>query len=180
MFAALAHENNGRKSSLTSHSRQPPTKAAAPFSVSRIEPVSLIGHPLVQRKSNCACGGGCPNCAQESLGVVVQRKCGSCEPGAPCDSCDEEMIQRKAVTADRSASVAQASAGLNSSGSQLSETTRAHFEPLLGHDLSAVRVHTDADAINAARAVNAHAFTIGQRIAFDAGRYSPNSNEGRH
>ena len=40
-------------------------------------------------------------------------------------------------------------------------------------DFSRVRVHTDARAAASARAVDAHAYTVGSHIVFDRGRYAP-------
>ena len=46
-------------------------------------------------------------------------------------------------------------------------------------DFSQVRVHTGPVAADAALAVNAKAFTVGQHVVFGAGQYSPRSAEGR-
>jgi hypothetical protein len=46
-------------------------------------------------------------------------------------------------------------------------------------DFRSVRVHRDARAAEAARAINARAFTVGQDVVFDAGEYQPNSQQGR-
>lgn len=43
-----------------------------------------------------------------------------------------------------------------------------------------VRLHTDAAADRAARALNARAFTIGRHIAFAAGEFRPDTADGRH
>lgn len=48
------------------------------------------------------------------------------------------------------------------------------------HDFSGVRVHTDAQAAESARAVNALAYTVGQDIVFGAGHYAPDTPTGRH
>jgi hypothetical protein len=48
-----------------------------------------------------------------------------------------------------------------------------------GHDFSAVRVHTDAQAAASARAVNALAYTVGKDVAFAAGQYAPATDAGR-
>lgn len=53
------------------------------------------------------------------------------------------------------------------------------MEPHFGHDFSGVRVHTDAAAAESARAVNALAYTVGQHIVFDAGKYAPETGAGR-
>lgn len=60
---------------------------------------------------------------------------------------------------------------LNSAGQPLDATTRAFFEPRFGHDFSHVRVHTNGEAQQSARAVNAHAYTVGQNIVFGQGRF---------
>jgi hypothetical protein len=64
-------------------------------------------------------------------------------------------------------------------GATLPDTTRTEMEHHLGHDLSAVRVHTDsgADALN--RSVQAEAFTSGTDVFFAAGRYDPASRSGK-
>jgi hypothetical protein len=48
------------------------------------------------------------------------------------------------------------------------------------YDLSRVRVHTDTQAAESARAVNALAYTVGHHIVFDSGTYSPHSAQGMH
>jgi len=64
-------------------------------------------------------------------------------------------------------------------GSPLSPALRAYFEPRFGRDFGDVRVHTDSRAAASARAVDAHAYTVGQNIVFDAGRYAPGSAGGK-
>ncbi|MFN7949733.1 MAG: DUF4157 domain-containing protein [Blastocatellia bacterium] len=46
-------------------------------------------------------------------------------------------------------------------------------------DFSRVRIHTDSRAAESARAVGAHAYTAGHHIVFDAGKYTPQTHEGR-
>lgn len=46
-------------------------------------------------------------------------------------------------------------------------------------DFSGIRVHADARAGEAARSVNAQAFTVGQNLVFGAGRYAPGNSDGR-
>lgn len=68
---------------------------------------------------------------------------------------------------------------LRSSGQPLDAATRAFMEPRFGHDFSGVRVHTNAQAAASARAENAHAYTIGKDIFFEAGKFSPSTDRGR-
>jgi len=68
---------------------------------------------------------------------------------------------------------------LSSSGQPLDSETRAFFEPRFGHDFSRVRVHSSTAAEESARDVNAQAYTVGDNIAFGAGRFAPKTHEGR-
>lgn len=58
--------------------------------------------------------------------------------------------------------------------------TRLEMEQRFGHDFSRIRIHADAQAAQAARAVHARAFTVGGDIVFAAGQYAPNHPGGRH
>lgn len=55
---------------------------------------------------------------------------------------------------------------LKSPGQPLDPATRAFMEPRFGHDFSRIRIHADAKAAEAARAVNARAFTVGRDVVF--------------
>src|SRR5262249_49505365 len=68
---------------------------------------------------------------------------------------------------------------LKSGGQELSDSTRAFFEPKFGVDFSSVRIHTDSRASFLADSVQAKAFTAGQDIVFGMSQYSPNSGDGR-
>src|SRR5207244_11233244 len=68
---------------------------------------------------------------------------------------------------------------LNSPGQPLDESTRAFMEPRFGHDFSRVRVHTDSQAAESARAVNALAYTVGPDIVLGADQYKPGTLAGR-
>jgi hypothetical protein len=68
---------------------------------------------------------------------------------------------------------------LQSPGQPLDSGARAFMEARFGHNFSQVRVHTDAQAAESARAVNALAYTAGQDIVFGSGQYAPNEREGQ-
>jgi len=68
---------------------------------------------------------------------------------------------------------------LASPGAPLNPETRASLETPLGRDLAGVRVHTGPLAEESARALDAQAFTIGQDVFFDSGRYDPRTRRGR-
>src|ERR1035438_1655450 len=120
-------------------------------------------------------------------GSLLQRKC-ACggTPGADgeCEECCEKRLQRRTATA-QPANQANAIAPpivhevLRSPGQPLDSATRTFMEPRFGHDFSFVRVHTDNQAADSARAVNASAFTVGQSVVFDSGQYSTTTAKGR-
>ncbi|MDP5279471.1 DUF4157 domain-containing protein [Sphingomonas sp. DG1-23] len=68
---------------------------------------------------------------------------------------------------------------LASSGHPLGQQARAWFEPRFRRDFSTVRVHCDARAGQAARALGARAYTSGHHIVFGEGQYHPGSAGGR-
>jgi hypothetical protein len=109
----------------------------------------------------------------------------SCSCGGTCADCQEEQaLQRKQVSG-----IAVAGAGhaappivhdvLRTSGRPLDAQTRAFMEPRFGRNFANVRIHTDGRAAESARAVNARAYTVGNAIAFGAGAYTPDSQDGR-
>jgi hypothetical protein len=68
---------------------------------------------------------------------------------------------------------------LRSPAQPLDRHERTFFESRFGRDFSRVRVHADATAAAAARALHAAAFTAGDDIVFAAGRYAPGTSGGR-
>jgi len=68
---------------------------------------------------------------------------------------------------------------LRGSGQCLSPQTRNFFEPRFGHDFSGVRIHTDSNANQLARSINARAFTRGSDVVFGGGEYRPESESGK-
>lgn len=64
-------------------------------------------------------------------------------------------------------------------GRPLDIATRTFFEPRFGRDLSDVRIHTGGKAAASARAINAHAYTVGRDVVFRDGEYAPASGPGR-
>jgi hypothetical protein len=70
---------------------------------------------------------------------------------------------------------------VGSGGGQPLDTSTRHFmESRFGNDFGDVRVHTDAMASDSAKAVQAHAYTVGNDIVFQSGNYAPETDAGRH
>jgi hypothetical protein len=53
------------------------------------------------------------------------------------------------------------------------------MEARLGHDFSQVSIHAGTQAEESARALEAHAYTVGPDIVFGAGQFDPNSEKGQ-
>ena len=64
-------------------------------------------------------------------------------------------------------------------GSSLDAGVRTQMESKMGQDFSDVKVHTGPDAANASKSVQAQAFTVGNEIVFNDGKYNPGSPEGQ-
>ena len=89
---------------------------------------------------------------------------------------EEEEIQTKAVPGGITVLAPRIQAQINAlrgGGQPLSASARAFFEPLFGYDFSGVRIHTDTQAAETARTLNAQAFTIGRDVVFGSGQYVP-------
>ncbi len=61
-------------------------------------------------------------------------------------------------------------------GQPLPDTDRSFMERRFGVDFSGVRAHTDSNAVQMSRELNAEAFTHGRDIYFGAGRYNPGTS----
>ncbi|MFQ5606162.1 MAG: DUF4157 domain-containing protein [bacterium] len=65
-------------------------------------------------------------------------------------------------------------------GQLMPESLRHFFESRLGHDFSQVKIHTDDSAQEAAQALHARAFTLGQDVVFDRGEFQPATARGQN
>lgn len=68
---------------------------------------------------------------------------------------------------------------VRSSGQPLDATTRAFFEPRLGHSFGHVRVHTGQRAADSALELGARAYTLGQHVVLGGGAPPVNTEAGR-
>ncbi|MEL6812873.1 MAG: DUF4157 domain-containing protein, partial [Bacteroidota bacterium] len=65
-------------------------------------------------------------------------------------------------------------------GSPMDETTRSQMESGFGADFSGVNIHTDSQAVEMNKGLNALAFTHGNDIYFNEGKYNPETTSGKH
>jgi hypothetical protein len=115
---------------------------------------------------------------------LIQRKCSHCE--------EEEKAQLKPLTSFIQKKKASGDAGTASDtvsnkiqetrgdGASLDTATKNFMESRFGTDFSGVRVHTDSQAVELSSGLNAQAFTVGNDVYFNSGKYSPDSSEGKH
>lgn len=93
----------------------------------------------------------------------------------------ENQVQAKAET---SPSVpVEFETGLNSSkggGSPLPGEVKSQMESEFGTDFSNVSIHTDSGAVQMSRQIGAQAFTHGNDIYFNEGKFNPDSQSGQH
>lgn len=104
----------------------------------------------------------------------VQRKCTECEK--------EEKLQKKSNEESQTAS-STIESNLNSSkgsGSLLPAATREQMESSFGADFSNVRIHNDSSSVQMSKDLSAQAFTHGNHIYFNSGKYDTNSKSGNH
>jgi hypothetical protein len=114
--------------------------------------------------------------AIRSAGPRIQRKCEACgaDNDEPCT-----CVQRKAESASPAVIRSDAPSALRGGGQPLSSRERQFFEPRFGADFSRVRIHSDAAAAEMAQSLRARAFTTGGHIVFGAGRFTPETQDGR-
>ena len=113
-----------------------------------------------------------------SIGALVQRNCG-CGGAGECEECRQKKLQGYAFGATQGIAPPIVHEVLRSSGQPLDNETRDQFEPRFGHDLSKIRLHTDARSAESARAVNALAYTVGDDIVFGRSQYAPGITSGK-
>jgi len=149
------------------------------FSRVRIHPKGAVHTPPIQTKLRINKPG---DVYEEEADRVAEQVMRMEEPGVRRQVEEEETLQAKEIPSQIPEVTPNLEARINAirgGGQPLPESTRAFFEPRFGHDFSQVRVHTDAQAAEAARAVNARAFTAGRDVVFGAGKYAPGTSEGR-
>jgi len=100
---------------------------------------------------------------------------GKVEPVAQPTVMRDGGVSGGAVDASIEQSIQQATGG----GQGLSEDVREPMEQAFGADFSGVKIHTDGNANQLNRSLNARAFTTGPDIFFKQGEYNPGSRDGQ-
>ncbi len=105
---------------------------------------------------------------------------GGCSCGGTCEECKKKPVQRKAAPETATPhSGFHAAINRSGPGTSLPSHTRGAMEHRFGHSFEDVRIHDDGAAADAARAIQAHAFTMGRDVYFGRGRYQPHTTTGQ-
>lgn len=180
------------------------TAAALQTHAAQAKPASSSPHVglLLQRK--CACGSPTPSltgeCAQCTRKKRLQTKLTVGASNDPlekeADRVADEVLAAPAhypvsdlrppiqgltehSTAGSDPAPVSVDPVLASWGEPLEVELRQDMEQRFGHDFSRVRVHSGAAAEQSAQDVNAIAYTAGNHIVFNRGKFAPSSSEGK-
>ncbi len=116
-----------------------------------------------------------PNNNQTNNATILQRKCAHCEE-------EEKQTQRKEMNDNTIAPDSSTENYINSLGGKgrtLTKEERNFFEPRMNYDFSGVQLHTNKEANESAKSINALAYTHSNNIVFGANNYQPNTDEGK-
>lgn len=162
--------------------------AAAHVLAGRAGPPALTGLPgaaapaVTQR--------ACAACEEREKAPRVQRKC-ACGGGGdtPCSCADrkpeeehpELQVDRKAKAALERAGDPLGAVGdvVRGPGRPLPDPVRKDMEAGFGRPFGHIRVHDGPRAAASAEAIGAHAYTVGNHIAFNRGMFRPGTDSGR-
>lgn len=95
---------------------------------------------------------------------------------------EEEEVQMKAEPGSQTTANAGLSGrieGSSGKGKPMAEKTRMEMEQAFGVNFTGVNIHTGANAVQMNRELGAQAFTHGKDVYFNAGKYRPESADGK-
>jgi hypothetical protein len=117
----------------------------------------------------------------------VQAKCKDCEKEDKVQKKDkkeeEKPVQKKGKNTESELNDNELEGKLDNSkggGNGLDKTTKNEMESGFGTDFSNVKIHTDTNAVQMSQELDAQAFTNGNDVYFNEGKYNPGSKEGKH
>lgn len=104
----------------------------------------------------------CDDCEKEDKGEKVQKK----ENGKKSEKDDSDIEGRLNQS--------------RGSGSPMDKDVKNEMESKFGSDFSNVNIHTNSNAVQMSQDMGAQAFTNGNDVYFNKGKYNPNTKEGKH
>jgi|HubBroStandDraft_5_1064220.scaffolds.fasta_scaffold27618_3 hypothetical protein len=151
---------------------------------------------LVLTRAPTAVSRKCAACKERDADLVSDQVAGVPDPalsikaGPPrisrkCAACQEEnaqILQSKPGQAFKDSAQAVSDsvhATMRGPAQPLDASSREFFEPRFGRNFADVQLHDNGQAAISARMLGAQAYTLGNHIAFAAGRYDPASESGR-
>lgn len=96
---------------------------------------------------------------------------------------EEEEMQMKSEGGNSSQATPTLSNQIEQSkggGNALYRGTQAEMESAFGADFSNVRIHTGQESVQMNQSLNAQAFTHGNNVYFNEGKYNPDTSSGKH
>ncbi|MBL4605388.1 MAG: DUF4157 domain-containing protein, partial [Flavobacteriaceae bacterium] len=109
----------------------------------------------------------------------VQAKCNDCEKEGVQKKEDEE-VQAKSDSQKHQKPSIENKLRNGNGGGKMDATTQGEMEQGFGADFSQVNIHTNSEAAQMSQDIGAQAFTHGNDIYFNKGKYNPNSKDGKH
>ncbi|MFD1614233.1 eCIS core domain-containing protein [Gelatiniphilus marinus] len=135
------------------------------------KPLAASISPLVQKQS------------EASDEETVQTKCTDCQQEENVQRMEEEEEPLQMKTEGSKGTLTNVESSLKNSkgsGQKLSKPVKQNMESSFGTDFSQVNIHTDHNAVKMSKQLQAQAFTHGNDIYFNEGKYNPSSNAGKH
>jgi hypothetical protein len=102
------------------------------------------------------------------------------EEEEPVQAMEEEEVQTKKANTSSTNSNIEGKLRKGSGGSKMDSNTQADMESGFGADFSSVNIHNANEAAQKSQGIGAQAFTHGNDVYFNEGKYNPDSKEGKH
>ncbi len=95
---------------------------------------------------------------------------------------EEESLQAKSedTTESDTSQLEQSLSKSKGKGNPLPDPVKTNMESGFGRDFSNVRTHTDSNAVQMSKDLGAQAFTHGNDVYFNEGKYNPGTQDGDH
>ncbi|GGG23395.1 hypothetical protein GCM10011344_25180 [Dokdonia pacifica] len=120
----------------------------------------------------------CAECGQEK--ESVQAKCSECEKKKMSKNENEESPLQKSKSQNSTHSKLESSLRKGRGGRKMDPSTLSSMESGFNADFGHVKIHTDSESVQMNKEIGAQAFTHGNDIYFNEGKYNPNSKDGKH
>ncbi|MEP0263094.1 DUF4157 domain-containing protein [Dokdonia sp.] len=102
------------------------------------------------------------------------------EEEEPVQAMEDEEVQTKKGNAPSANSNIEGQLRKGSGGSKMDSKTQTEMESGFGADFSNVNIHNDSEAAQMSQDIGAQAFTHGNDVYFNDGKYNPESKDGKH